>query len=285
MSLLAAQAAAARPPAVIATIAPLHSLVQGVLGASADARLLADARHSPHGLRLKPSQVRALQDADVIFYVDETLEGYLRNAFQALPESAHRVSVAREVMPPPDAIGNYRPNLHMWLNPQTAASIAWAVARELGQRWPQNRALFEANAEAVIERLETLDQALLKRLAAVRGRPFVVLHDAYFHLAHRYDLAATAVAAAGGDGHGHGAASVRGLRAIEAAIRDTGALCVFHEPQFPKRMADALRALAADAGVEFGVLDALGAGLEPGPDLYFRLLENIGTELTRCLNR
>lgn len=278
---LMAQAAVARPPAVIATIAPLHSLVQGVMGDVASARLLVDARHSPHGFRLKPSQARALQDAAVIFYVDDALEGFLRNAFKALPDSVRRVSIARAVLPPRDETGGYRFNLHMWLDPRFAASIVAVVARKLGETWPQHHALFETNEWALIERLEALDQSLQKRLAAVRDKPFVVLHDAYFYLAHRYDLAAIAIAVA--DGHGHGGASIQELRAVEEAIRETGAVCVFHEPQFPERLTNALRALAEDTGVGFGVLDVLGSGLEPGPDLYFRLLENIGAELARCL--
>ena len=44
-------------------------------------------------------------------------------------------------------------------------------------------------------------------------------------------------------------------------------------------------AVQPDHGDKIAFLGALGAGLEPGPDLYFRLLENIGAELTRCLNR
>ena len=283
---LAAQAAA-RPATVVATIAPLHSLVQGVIGDDGDVRLLSDARHSPHGLRLKPSQMQALQDAAVVFYVDEALESYVRKIFKALPESVRRVPLAREVLPPRNEAGGDNFNLHVWLDPRYAASIASIVARELGKAWPEKHALYEANAQALIARLEALDQSLREHLAAVRDKPFVVLHDAYLYFAHRYELAATVVADMHdhGHGHGHGGASVRELHEIEETIRETGAVCVFHEPQFPERMKNTLRELAEDTGVGFGVLDVLGAGLEPGPDLYFRLMENLSTELARCLSR
>ena len=80
-------------PVVIATIPPLHSLVLGVLGETADVHLLLPGAVSPHHFNLKPSQVRKMQNAKVIFYVDDYLETPLRKALQSLPSKVQRIPV------------------------------------------------------------------------------------------------------------------------------------------------------------------------------------------------
>ncbi len=260
---------------VVASIAPIHSLVQGVMGETGAAHLLVPASQSPHGAHLKPSRMKALHDAAIVFYIADEFESFLQKAFQVLPESAHRVALADEAAAAPAV-----DDPHIWLDPQTAARLAPIIARRLAAVSPQNRALYETNALALSARLSALDENLRHRLAAVRARPFVVFHDAYRHFTHRYGLSVAAVISQDAHDH-HGALTISRIREVGAVIRRTGAVCVFHEPQFPAR---ALHALTADLDVKSGVLDPLGAGLETGPDLYFRLLENLAAGVHRCLS-
>jgi zinc transport system substrate-binding protein len=57
--------------------------------------------------------------------------------------------------------------------------------------------------------------------------------------------------------------------------------CVFAEPQFDPR---ALKALAGEADVEIGILDAIGSGLEPGPSLYASLMRRNAEAMEDCLS-
>ena len=74
-------AAALLPPAsadgVVATIKPLHSIVQAVMGDTEEAALIVSGAASVHGVALTPSQARALYDAEVVFYIHEDLESFL----------------------------------------------------------------------------------------------------------------------------------------------------------------------------------------------------------------
>ena len=87
---------AARAPVIVASIKPLHSLVQGVAGDTAKALLLTSNTASPHSFTLAPSQVKTLHEADVIFYIDDTFETFLSGVFETLPESVRKVAVTEQ---------------------------------------------------------------------------------------------------------------------------------------------------------------------------------------------
>jgi zinc transport system substrate-binding protein len=74
-----------------------------------------------------------------------------------------------------------------------------------------------------------------------------------------------------------GAASLRALRDIVSSLN---VRCAFTEPQFD---AAVVQELAGDSSMQVSVLDALGSGLEPGPDLYSELLERNAHAVQSCL--
>ena len=56
---------------VTASIRPLHSLVEMVLGDQGEAVLLVDGEMSPHNITLRPSDRLQLANADLVFLIDE----------------------------------------------------------------------------------------------------------------------------------------------------------------------------------------------------------------------
>ena len=56
---------------VAASIRPLHSLVEMVLGDEGEAVLLVDGNMSPHNITLRPSDRLQLANADLVFLIDE----------------------------------------------------------------------------------------------------------------------------------------------------------------------------------------------------------------------
>ena len=67
---------------------------------------------------------------------------------------------------------------------------------------------------------------------------------------------------------------------LRALIEQTGAACVFSEPQFQPRV---IEAVVEGTQARKGVLDPVGAELTPGPDLYPELLRMMGRSLVDCL--
>jgi len=68
---------------VAASIRPLHSLVQMVLGEQGQAVLLMDGRVSPHNIVLRPSDRKHLSKADLVFIIDPGFEPLYAKAMES----------------------------------------------------------------------------------------------------------------------------------------------------------------------------------------------------------
>ena len=59
---------------VVTTIQPINSLVSAVIGNTGKTISLIPAEVSPHEYKLKPSDTKKLQNANIIFFVSDHLE-------------------------------------------------------------------------------------------------------------------------------------------------------------------------------------------------------------------
>jgi len=75
-------------PNVAADIAPVHSLVSRVMDGIGAPKLVVQSGASPHGYRLRPSEAKALQDADLVFWMGEELTPWLDGALKTLASKA-----------------------------------------------------------------------------------------------------------------------------------------------------------------------------------------------------
>jgi zinc transport system substrate-binding protein len=89
----AGSAEADEAPAVVASIKPVHSLVAGVMEGLGKPVLLVQGAGSEHSYSLRPSQARALDQADVVFWIGETMETFLIKPLQALSVNAKVVAL------------------------------------------------------------------------------------------------------------------------------------------------------------------------------------------------
>jgi len=75
--------------------------------------------------------------------------------------------------------------------------------------------------------------------------------------------------------------SAKRLTEIRHRIEESGAVCAFAEPQFEPKL---LETVIEGQDVAKGILDPIGADLEPGVDLYPALMERLATSLIDCLS-
>lgn len=162
---------------------------------------------------------------------------------------------------------------HAWLAPENAALWMLEISVVLGALDPDNALAYEANARDGAAALAGLNAEINIILEPVRGRPFVVYHDAYQYFERSFHMPATG-SLSGGAAQPAGAARVAEIRDM---VADAGVSCVMAEPQF-----DAAVATAAGAA-KTGVADPLGASLEPGPRLYGDVLRGLATSFAECL--
>lgn len=166
---------------------------------------------------------------------------------------------------------------HVWLDPVNAKVLVQEIEEALADVDPANAAAYEANAKAVMARLDALTAETTASLEPVKDKGFIVFHDAYQNFEHRFGLTALGAITVSPEVM-PGAARVSELR---AKVQELDATCVFSEPQFePKLVATITEGTSAKSGV----LDPLGASLQDGPDLYFNLIRDMAASFRDCLS-
>lgn len=302
IALFAALAAApkgslAAPPEVVASVAPVHSLVAGVMGGLGVPSLLVRGGRSPHDYALRPSDALLLRRAALVIWVGATLEPHLDRAIAAHARGARVIALMAQpetrLLPARrgdgwDMHGNghdhaphsgdpVRADPHIWLLPGNAIAVAKIAARELAALDPAHASRYAANAEHVERRIRALDAELAGQLAPVRAHRYLVFHDAYRYFEDHYRLsplgAVTAIA-----GRAPGA---RGLARLRGWAKEGAARCIFREPQFAPA---AVATIREGTGLAEGVLDPLGADIAPGPDHWFALMRGLAGALVSCLS-
>ena len=91
--LAGATMAAAEAPKVVVSLKPLHSLVAGVMGELGAPFLLVQGAGSPHSYSLRPSEARAIENADLVIWVGPDMETFLRKPLGALAGRARIVAL------------------------------------------------------------------------------------------------------------------------------------------------------------------------------------------------
>jgi zinc transport system substrate-binding protein len=298
---LALPGAAAAAPEVATDIAPVHSIAARVMQGVGEPGLIVPPGASPHGYALRPSEARLLQGAALVVWVGPDLTPWLADPIDALAPDATLVTLQDApgmTLLPIRAGGPFEAHEHedehehehehaeeehagghdghLWLDPDNAAAAARAIAAALGVADPANAAAYAANAEAFAADTAAQAEAIAARLEPLRGKPFIVFHDAYQYFEHAFDFPAAGSIALQ-DGVTPGTARVAGIR---DRVRGENIVCAFSEPEFePKLVATVIEGTAARTGV----LDGIGAALPPGSGLYPALLDGIADGLAACL--
>lgn len=264
---------------VTASIAPLHSLAAQVMAGAGAPRLLIPAGTSPHGFALSPSQAGMLAEAEVVFWIGDGLESALVKPITTLAKAARVIALSRTsglVRLPVRHLGDdghghdhghdhgqgaNADDPHYWLDPENAKAMLAAIADTLAAADPARKDLYGRNAAAAQAGIDALTADFKGRLAPLKDRPFIVFHDAYQYLEHRFGLTARGILAIDPDRP----AGARHIAALRARMVKLNAACLFTEPQFPSRLT---AALIEGTQARIGVLDPLGTDFTPGPDLY-----------------
>lgn len=291
---------------VTVSIKPVHSLVAGVMQGIDEPHLLVKGGASPHDYRLRPSDIRAIEQARVVFWIGPGMENFLLKPLEnvkgkvwtvALLETpdikvlplrtggaweAHRHDHERssEDHDPHDHDHDHEASHdpHIWLDPVNAIAMTREIVSTLGKIDPEHQADYQRNGAALIERLNRMNQQLESDLARIKEQPYVVFHDAYQYFEQRYGLNAVGSVVLDPEQR----PGAQRVAEIQARIRDLKVRCVFSEPQFQSALAVTI---VSGSDAQRGILDPLGAELSEGPDAYFQLLQGLADALRTCLSK
>jgi zinc transport system substrate-binding protein len=167
--------------------------------------------------------------------------------------------------------GEYDP--HIWLDPINAKVILKEMTEHLIENDSKNTSTYKSNLDKALKDIDKLTMNVMTELN--QSVSSIVFHDAYQYFEKRFNVNILGAFTVNTDVM-PGAEQLAQIREI---IEHDKVSCVFSEPQFNP---DIIKAVAKDMNIKTGVIDPLGATLDPGKDLYFDLIRNMSASFKGC---
>ena len=260
---------------VSVSILPQQYFVKQIAGDAVEVNVMVGKGADPHTYEPKPKQMTALEKSDLYFAIGIEFEeawlpkfqksypnlkivktdaGVEKIKFEGHHEHAdHDHHDAKHEHADHDAKhehkhehaghdhhdhehhhGEFDP--HIWLDPVSVKVQAKNIAAALSEKYPENKALFEANLAKFEARLDKLDGFIKSTLSNVKNREFIVYHPSWGYFAKRYDLEQIAIEVEGKEPKEH------------------GVKVIFVAPQFSKKAA---QTIAKESGASVVEIDQL----------------------------
>ncbi|QJD60897.1 zinc ABC transporter substrate-binding protein ZnuA [Pseudomonas sp. gcc21] len=297
-------AASATTPTVLTTIKPVQLIAAAVLEGVGSPAVLLPPGASPHSYALRPSDRRAVLQAERIYWVGPDLERFverllnesqtavalmhipqltLRDMRQTLDDHADSAA-SQSHQHAHDELSHgheHKPgslDAHIWLDPHNALTIARYMAEDLKALYPDHASTLDQNLAAFESRLTQLDSRLRARFEALHDKPYFVFHDGYGYFEDHYNLAPRGIFSLSHDVQ----PGARHINALREQLQQAGPACVFSEPQFTPRLIDSL---TRDLPVRKAELDPLGSEVDVNARGYEALLKGLADQLAGCLEQ
>lgn len=266
-------------PQVVVTVGMIGNVVQEIGGEQVVVHQLMGSGVDPHLYKATRDDVRAIMQADAVFYAGLMLEGKLIDVLEKVGQRRSVIAVTQRIeeqslLKTGGDAAHYDP--HLWMDVSVWRQIIPAITEELCRLDPGHRSLFEQRAANYSDQLEALHQSAIERLKTIpkERRVLITSHDAFNYFGRAYGIEVIGV-------QGLSTESEAGLQQINGLVdlivqREVHA--VFVESSVPPKNIEALIDGAAARGhrvVIGGELfsDAMGeAGTEAGT--YIGMMEH-----------
>ncbi|NDK99157.1 zinc ABC transporter substrate-binding protein ZnuA [Photorhabdus bodei] len=282
---------------VVTSIRPLGFIAAAITEGVTDTQVLLPDGASPHDYALKPSDLKKVNQADLVVWVGPEMEIFLSKPLAKVPQNKQLVLAQlptirplllknNEDLPKSDqhkhedghehhSHGEY--NMHIWLSPEIAKQVAQGIYDQLQARYPHKKAALDVNLRKFNTQLAQTDKNIANILKLVRGKGYFVFHDAYGYFEQHYGLTPL----------GHFTINpeiqpgAQKLHHIRTQLVEQKATCIFAEPQFRPTV---INAVAKGTGVRMGTLDPLGGRVVLDKDSYMKFITQLSEQYAGCLN-
>ncbi len=282
---------------VSTSIPPVYSLVAPIMKGAGEPSLVLNNNSSSHGVSLKPSQRRTIQQAKLLFFIDQQFERFLEPVLRQTshlqaepliettglillplrPSHTHSHAEHENGHTTHNTIQNNEPlDYHIWLSPENAIVMIKHITTLLSKTYPQHSTIFERNSLSFIAAITAKKTAWKAQLRPIQHKPFVVFHDAYQYLENHFDLHQAGIVIASPERPN----SIKHLRHLNETIIHERISCVFIEPQFSQTQ---VKQLINIHQLKVGLLDPLGTSLPIDSSLYLNLMQHQVDALVDCL--
>ncbi|MBA3417048.1 MAG: zinc ABC transporter substrate-binding protein [Chloroflexia bacterium] len=268
-----ATAGAAQDPAepirVTATVGMIGDLAQNIGGDRVEVVSLMGPGIDPHLYRPSAGDVGRLEEADIIFYGGLELEGRMTDTFVRVARTGKPTVAVAENIPvellrqPAEFEGRYDP--HIWFDVTLWMEAARAVNAQLAALEPASAAAFQANTDAYLVELETLNAYVQEQIDRIPEgqRVLITAHDAFGYFGDRYGMEVLGLQGVSTAAE----VSANDIQALADLIAERQIPAVFVESSVPPATIEALQ----------GAVRSLGFDVVIGGSLFSDAMGEAGT--------
>ncbi|MEH0831603.1 metal ABC transporter solute-binding protein, Zn/Mn family [Anaplasma bovis] len=269
-------------PKVVSTINPIHFLVVAVSNGVLEPVLPSTGTSCVHDCAVKPSDVSKFDRADILFYIDEELEPFVKKLSARSKKKFVRLSDAVPLLASRSARDSGRgydvKDFHIWLSPANAEKIIQTICSTLSDEDPENAHLYRQNTENILKKLDVMTEKITEILAPVKDVPYVVIHDAYQYFDRYFGLNFVAALSSG-----HTVSTTaRALHAAKTAAKAHATKCIFIDNTVGK-IGAAL--VPNDAAHHIYTVDPVGTSIAASENGYFELMMSLAEQFRECLSK
>ena len=258
---------------IVATYPPIQSLVWMVTENVTPVNLMFGKSQSEHhNVQLKPSQMRVLQGADIVFYASDDLETFMKDALKASAPKAKAFSLEKEIPELnllPTTLDPEKKDMHYWLDYRNALLMLDKITEIMIKQDPKNEKKYLANRDKARTHIDSLK--LFKR--PEETKKFIAFHGGFEYMA---DSLGLDIKTSEADIENINTPKL--LDQIKQHIKQQPADCYLVEPQISSRQLRALD-LKGDSVMK---MDAFGWNIDSGVGQYYQMMRWNIERLSKC---
>ena len=197
-------------PQVVASHSVICDLAEAIAEDTMDLTCLIEGDRDPHSYRPTPSQLKAMEEAQLILYGGYQLEPQITSLLQSIDEKIAKVAVYEQVVAEPmmaedehehehdeehnETAESSQPELapdpHVWHNVENTVAMVEFLRSLFLQANPSEAELYLANSTALTEQLWQLDAWIKEQIATIpeEQRTLVTTHDSLNYYVQAYNL-------------------------------------------------------------------------------------------------
>lgn len=255
---------------VLASIKPLQLIAQAVVGDRYPVQVLLPPGATPHHYSLRPSDMRKVNQADLIIWLGAETETYLAKPLGRADQSYIEINLGEYLERGPDRYADP----HLWLSSRYAARIAGLIADRLGELDSAGEAIYRANLHRFTQALDRL-HGQFSAERKQREIRYLVYHDAYGYFEREYSLSHLDVVTLNPEVN----PGARHLLRLQKRITEQKIDCILVEPESNGAIVEAL---IAERQVKRLLIDPMAGDIAPGPQGYVKFLSRVMETFQQC---
>lgn len=263
---------------IVSTIKPIQALVVAVTGNSANTEQLIPDYASPHDYSFKPSDIRKLSNADVVFRIDKNMETQLNGAFDNIQNKGELVSLSESAGITLDASSTDKGNFtdfHIWTSPKNALLMATHIANTLSKLDPNKQSIYTQNLDKLGNALRTESDKINTALMPFKNKPYIVFHNSWQYFAKEFGLKEPIVI----DIHEGISGGAKTLSDVKNMVIEDNINCIFYDSSVSLARLELLKEYS-----QTEYIDVLGRDIKMSQTTYTDWLKQLAKQVERCLS-